>query len=69
MNKRKMRKPMKKPQAVQIELSVEMVQQAMDEFVRDNPGKTVDAMTSKEFADRVMKKVYASGRVIEGGNA
>ena len=50
-------------------MSEDMVQAVMDEFCRDNPGRTVEAMSAKEFADRMMAKVKASAQIVEGGNA
>ena len=59
----------KKPAVLQVQLSVRMIEEAMEEYERDNPGKTAYAMSGKEMADRVMKKIYASAEIIEGGNA
>lgn len=44
------------PRAV-IEAGPEMVEAVMKEFEADNPGLSADAMTSEEFADRMMKKM------------
>lgn len=45
-----------KPKAV-IEMEPSTVEEVMKEFEADNPGLSSDAMTSKEFADRMWKKL------------
>lgn len=59
----------KKPELLQIQLSARMIEEAMNEYERDNPGKTAASMSGKEMADRVMEKIYASAEIIEGGTA
>ena len=58
-----------KPAILQIQLSAKMIEEAMTDFERENPGMNASAMSPEEMADRVMKKIYASAEIIEGGNA
>lgn len=60
---------MDKPAAVEIQISKKMIEDVMNEFEREHPGMSCDAMDGKEFADRLMKKIEASARVIVGGNS
>ena len=58
-----------KPSIVQMDMTPEMVEEVMNDFCRENPGRTTEAMDGKEFADRLMAKMLASAQKIEGGNA
>lgn len=59
----------RKPGMLQVQLSAKMIEEAMADYERENPGMSASAMSPKEMADRVMKKIYASAEIIEGGNA
>lgn len=49
---------------VQVELSVDMIEQVYLEYERDNPGRTHLAITKTEFTDRLMKKMKASAKFV-----
>jgi hypothetical protein len=57
------------PTAVEIEVSEAMVEAVLAEYERDNPGQTAQAMTSEEFADRMMAKIIAGAKIVTGGRA
>ena len=59
----------KTPVILRLQLPRRMIEEAMNDYERENPGQSASAMSSKEMADRVMKKLYASAEIIEGGNA
>jgi len=58
-----------KPANVEFALSNQMILDVVREYEDEHPGQDGWKMDSKEFADRMMKKVAASARVIVGGNA
>jgi hypothetical protein len=57
-----------KPTIVEITFTREMVRDVILAWERDHPGN-LDKMTSEEFADRLMKKIEATARIVEGGKA
>lgn len=58
-----------KPSAVEITFSQKMIEDVFNEFEKENPGKTHQDIGKDEFSSRLMKKITASARVVEGGNA
>jgi len=60
---------MKKPTHVEIGFSQQMIEDVFTEFERDNPGKTHRDIEKGDFTSRLMAKIKASARVVEGGNA
>jgi len=58
-----------KPWFIGIELRLEDVEAVYEEYEAENPGKTARDMDSDEFAARMRKKIMATVKVIEGGNA
>jgi hypothetical protein len=63
-----------KPMLIELELDADDVEAVINEYQAANPGKAWRDMTGEEFADRLMKKIAATGirataTVIEGGNA
>jgi hypothetical protein len=58
-----------KPVLVEFEISEADVEAVINEYQAANPGKAACDMTPEEFADRMMKKILATAKMIEGGNA
>jgi hypothetical protein len=58
-----------KPMLVDLGISEADVEAVITEYQAANPGKAACDMTPEEFADRMMKKVLATAKMIEGGNA
>lgn len=60
---------MEKPAMTEISLSPKMIEEVFNDFERDNPGLTHQAIQQDDFTNRLMKKIFDSARVITGGNA
>ena len=54
----------KKPEIV-IEMGPEDVEAVMREYEAENPGRTAQAMSSDEFANRFMKRMYANAQRVQ----
>jgi hypothetical protein len=54
---------------VQIEISKDMIEQVMREWESEHPGCLVIDMSPDEFADRMMKKIMASAKIVQVGDA
>lgn len=46
-----------------------IIEEVMQEWGRENPGRNAEDMTGEEFADRMMKKMYASAVKLPTGHA
>lgn len=62
-------KPMQKPTITELSLSPAMIEEVWRDFERDHPGLTYRAQTKEDFTERLMAKITASARTVEGGNA
>lgn len=47
---------------VEIQLGPDMIEEVMKDYERENPGKSADGMTPREFTDRMMTKMAATAR-------
>lgn len=54
---------------VSISITPAMIEAVMTEWEAAHPGRNAREMTSKEFGDRMMEKIYASAELITKGNA
>ena len=54
---------------VMLTFTPEMIEEVWKEYEQENPGRSYEDMGSKEFADRCMKKLYASAEYLKAGNA
>lgn len=48
--------------AIELQLGPAMIEEVMREWEREHPGRDASEMTSKEFADRMMAKMFATAR-------
>lgn len=53
-----------KPKII-IEMGPDDVEEIVRQFEAENPGKNARVMTSKEFADRFMDRLYASAKRVQ----
>ena len=49
---------------IELNLSVNMIEEVFAEYERENPGRTHLAMSPDDMADRIMAKVMASAKYI-----
>ena len=54
---------------ITMSITDETVDKVMADFERENPLRTADSMSSKEFADRMMNELEASAFSTTKGNA
>lgn len=52
-----------------MELTPATIDEVMADFERENPGRIADAMSSKEFADRMMAKLKDSAFLTTKGKS
>jgi hypothetical protein len=57
-----------KPFLVELSITPEMVRDVIVAWEREHPG-ALDKMAPEQFADRLMKKIEATAKLVEGGNA